>query len=60
MAAIFCGLHSYAQTPITTMDTWQLVVKDGKPHCKHPTKCILWRAAMLATFALKRKAYDDT
>lgn len=27
---------------------------------KHPTKCILWRAAMLATFALKRKAYDDT
>ena len=34
MASIFCGLHSYAQTPITTMDTWQLVVKDGKPHYK--------------------------
>lgn len=27
---------------------------------KHPMKCILWRTAMLATFALKRKAYDDT
>ena len=27
---------------------------------KPPKKCILWRAAMLATFALKRKAYDDT
>lgn len=29
-------------------------------HRKHPMKCILWWAAMLGTFALKRKAYDDT
>ena len=26
---------------------------------KHPKKCLLYRAVILATFALKREAYDD-
>jgi hypothetical protein len=30
----FIGGLLYAHTPITTMDTWQPVVKDGKPHYK--------------------------
>ena len=47
-----CKIGIYSNNPLDDKRLDKIAfLSDLLNICKHPTKCILWRAAMLATFA---------